>query len=157
MRFRRASNLGSALAGSKEMIREARRHRKLFGGGMRQSGIIAAGALYGLEHNIERLAQDHANAQILADAIRESPGLTLSPGHVDTNMVIFEIDSAYATADEFVVQLKESRVLVLAVSPRRVRAVTHLDVSQAEVERASSIVRRVAENGVTNSRRSLVS
>src|SRR5213078_2047400 len=71
--------VGSALAGTKEAIKEARRHRKLFGGGMRQAGVIAAGALYALQHNRERLQQDHANAQVLAQAIGRTEGLTLTP------------------------------------------------------------------------------
>src|SRR5690606_39301895 len=103
--------VGSALAGTKEMIREARRHRKLFGGGMRQAGIIAAGALYALENNIARLADDHANAQILAEAIRDIDGLTLQPDQVDTNIVIFHVDPTLGTAAEFVARLKEHGVL----------------------------------------------
>ena len=90
--------VGSALCGPADLIRQARRHRKALGGGMRQAGIIAAGALYALEHHIDRLAEDHDNARILADAIRETPGLTLDPDIVDTNIVIFEVDPELGTA-----------------------------------------------------------
>src|SRR5471030_1630629 len=83
--------VGSALAGSREHIAKAHRHRKLFGGAMRQAGVIAAAALYALEHNIERLAEDHRHAQQLADAIRAIDGLELRPPEVDTNLVIFRV------------------------------------------------------------------
>lgn len=136
--------VGSALAGTKEMIREARRHRKLFGGGMRQAGIIAAGALYALENNIARLADDHANAQILAEAIRDIDGLTLQPDQVDTNIVIFHVDPTLGTAAEFVARLKEHGVLMLAISPTSVRAVTHLDVNEAQVKTACERLRACA-------------
>ena len=71
--------MGSALAGPASVIKEARRHRKVFGGGMRQAGIVAAGALYGMQHNRQRMTEDHANAQVLAEAVRECAGLTLQP------------------------------------------------------------------------------
>jgi threonine aldolase len=137
--------VGSALAGPRDLIRLARRHRKVFGGGMRQCGIIAAGALYALEHNIDRLAEDHAHAQILAQAVREANGLRLSPEQIDTNMVIFEVDPALGTAADFAAALQEQGVLVLHTSATRIRAVTHLDVKEADVRQAGEIIRRVAE------------
>lgn len=112
---------------------------------MRQSGIIAAGALYALENNVERLAEDHANAKILANAIRETEGLSLEPENVDTNMVIFRVDSSLGTAFDFLAALEEKGVLVLTVSPAKIRAVTHLDVTDKEVIRAGEIIQRVAE------------
>jgi threonine aldolase len=136
--------VGSALAGSKDMIKEARRHRKLFGGGMRQAGIIAAGALYALEHHLDRLVEDHANAQLLADAIRHIDGLTLQPDQVDTNIVIFRVDPAISTAAEFVGRLKEQGVLMLAISPTQIRAVTHLDVSEKQVRAACQVLERLS-------------
>jgi threonine aldolase len=132
--------VGSALAGSREVIREARRHRKLFGGGMRQAGIIAAGALYALEHHIERLAIDHENAQILAEAIRQIEGLTLEPDTIDTNIVIFRVDPQLGTGAELVTAWKERGVSALAIGGQ-VRAVTHLDVNTSEVRRAAEILR----------------
>ncbi len=137
--------VGSALAGPREMIKEARRHRKLFGGGMRQAGIIAAGALYALEHNRERLVEDHANAQILAESIRETDGLTLVPDQVDTNIVIFRVDPALGTAAQFVGGLNERGVLMLGISPTSVRAVTHLHITAADARHAGDVLREVAD------------
>ncbi len=128
--------VGSALAGSRDLIREARRHRKLFGGGMRQAGIIAAGALHALEHHIDRLADDHANAQIVAAAVREMEGLKLEPDTVETNIVIFGVDPQLASAPELVAAWKERGVLALAMAATQVRVVTHLDVDEAAVRRA---------------------
>jgi threonine aldolase len=137
--------IGSALAGPRDVIRLARRQRKVFGGGMRQVGIIAAGALYALQHNIDRLAEDHAHAQILAQAVRATAGLRLSPDQIDTNMVIFEVDPALGTAAEFAAALQEAGVLVLTTSATRIRAVTHLDVHEAQVRQAGTVIQRVAE------------
>src|SRR5690606_26401548 len=111
---------------------------------MRQAGIIAAGALYALENNIPRLAEDHANAQLLAEAIRESEGLTLTPDTIDTNIVIFRVDPARGTAQEFIGRLQQAGVSMLAVSPTQIRAVTHLDVSEKQVRAAGEILRQVA-------------
>jgi threonine aldolase len=137
--------VGSALAGTKEAIKEARRHRKLFGGAMRQAGIIAAGALYGLQHNRERMKDDHANAQTLVQAIRETEGLTLTPEQVDTNIVIFRVDSKLGTAAQFVAALSERDVLMLAIGAQQVRAVTHLDVNAQECQQAGDVIRETAE------------
>lgn len=138
--------VGSALAGPREMMKEARRHRKLFGGGMRQAGIIAAGALFALQHHRERLVEDHGNAQILAAAVRETESLTLQPDDVDTNIVIFRVDPALGTAAQFAATLKEEGVLTLAISAVQIRAVTHLDVSESQCRRAAEIIQQVAES-----------
>ena len=134
--------VGSALAGPAELIRTARRHRKVLGGGMRQAGIIAAGALYAVEHHIDRLAQDHAHARLLAEAIGATPGLELQPPEPDTNMVIFRVDPALANTDQLVAALRQSGVLVLAFGAEKIRAVTHLDVTEADVRRAGEIIRQ---------------
>ena len=136
--------VGSALAGTKEAMKEARRHRKLFGGGMRQVGIIAAGALYALENNRGRLVEDHANAQILAEAISQTDGLTLTPDVVDTNIVIFRVEETLGTAAEFAAELKEQGVLCFAIGPAQVRLVTHLDVSQAQCSAAAEVIQSTA-------------
>lgn len=136
--------VGSALAGSKEHIRHARRVRKAMGGGMRQAGILGAAAIYALDHHMERLAEDHHNAQLLASAIRESPHITLVPEKVETNLVIFQIAPDWGTAAEFVSMLKEHGVLALPVAKERVRMVTHLDVSEAECRQAGEAIRRVS-------------
>ena len=136
--------VGSALAGPRDLIKEARRHRKLFGGGMRQVGIIAAGALFALRHNRERLAADHAHARLLAAAVRASEGLTLQPEQVDTNIVIFRVEPAVATAAEFVAALESDGVRTMAVSATQIRLVTHLDVSEADVRKAAQVIEQVA-------------
>ena len=128
--------VGSALAGPKELMKEARRHRKLFGGAMRQDGIIAAGALYALENNRGRLSEDHANAQILAAAVREAEGLSLWPQDVETNIVIFRVEPRLGTAAEFAAQLKTQGIWTLAIGPQQVRMVTHLDVNESHCRRA---------------------
>jgi threonine aldolase len=141
--------IGSALAGPKEMIKEARRHRKLFGGGMRQVGILAAGAIYALQHHQQRLQDDHAAAQILAQAIRETPGVTLTPDEVDTNIVIFRVDPALGTAAQFAAALKERGVLALTTSATQIRLVTHLDVTAAQCRTAGDILREVADRKIS--------
>ena len=137
--------VGSALAGSREMIAEARRHRKLFGGGMRQAGVIAAAALYALDHHRERLTEDHDKAQTLVNAVAESEGLSLDPDQVDTNIVMFQVDPELCSGPGFSAALQEKGVLVLAVGPQRVRAVTHLDVTHEEVHRAAEIMSETAQ------------
>jgi threonine aldolase len=135
--------VGSALVGTKKHIAEADRHRKLFGGGMRQAGVIAAGALYGVENNFQRLAEDHFNAKRLADGIRQIPGLTLVPDEVDTNLVIFQIDPRLEPAGQFVTRLKEQGLIAGSFGRNNVRLVTHLDVNTADVDAALAILRRV--------------
>jgi threonine aldolase len=132
--------VGSAIVGSEEAIGRARRHRKAMGGGMRQAGILAAGALYALEHHVERLAEDHANAQVLADAVRASDGLALDPPNVDTNIVILRVDERIGTAAQLVERLRERGVLAFAIAKQKVRAVTHLDVSRTDCERAAEAI-----------------
>ncbi|HIQ22886.1 MAG TPA: low-specificity L-threonine aldolase [Planctomycetes bacterium] len=139
--------VGSALAGSSDLIAEARRHRKVLGGGMRQAGIIAAGALYALEHHIDRLAEDHANARRLADGISQIDQLRLEPEQVDTNLVFFRVDPRWGTAEEFVAALKSKGVLMLATSPVKIRAATHLDVGTADVDQAIAAMKDVARRG----------
>lgn len=136
--------VGSALCGPRDLIDEAVRHRKAFGGGMRQAGVIAAAALYALEHHVERLADDHANAQRLAEGIRRIDGLRLDPDVVDTNIVFFHIDRTWGTAAEFCDALKRRGVLMLPNTPTRIRAVTHLDVDRTAVDCALGILAEVA-------------
>jgi threonine aldolase len=136
--------VGSALCGPDHLIRQARRHRKALGGAMRQAGMIAAGALYALEHNIERLAEDHKHAQIIAEAVRHSPGLRLDPDFIDTNIVIFEIDPELGTAAAFSARLRDQGVWMNATAPQRMRAVTHLDVSREQVQHAAKILQETA-------------
>ena len=125
--------IGSALVGSAEAIHEAHRLRKVLGGGMRQAGIVAAGALYALEHQVERLAEDHRNARALAKVIEETPGLSLESGPVETNLVWISVDPALGTAKQVAARLKDDGVLVSALGAQVVRACTHLDVSEEQV------------------------
>lgn len=133
--------IGSILAGDAAFIKRARRFRKLFGGGMRQAGLLAAAALYAIDHNFDRLAEDHDNAQALAQAIADLPGIVLDPQSVETNIVIFELQPALAPATDFVARLHERGVWMLATAERKVRAVTHLDVNRAQIEQAITIIR----------------
>ncbi len=110
--------VGSCLAGSAEFIRKARRARKLFGGAMRQAGIIAAGALYGLQHHRERLIEDHRNARLLGDAIRECPELKLTPDAIDSNIVIFSISPSLGNAKTFLAELEKRQVRAMAMGPQ---------------------------------------
>jgi threonine aldolase len=123
--------VGAALAASRELIEEAWRFKHMFGGAMRQSGILAAGCLYALDHHVQRLAEDHAHARTLAEGIAALPGAQLDLAAVETNIVIFEVEDAPA----LVARLAE-RVELGALDAHRVRAVTHLDVGAADVERA---------------------
>ena len=138
--------VGSALAGPAELIDIARRHRKLFGGGMRQSGIIAAGALYGLENNVTRLVEDHAKAKMLGDAIQSIPGLSLFSPAVDTNIVAFRIENTRRAAPGFVEELEKRGVRMLPMNPECVRAVTHLNVTMEQTKKAAEVIRTVAES-----------
>lgn len=135
--------VGSALAGPRELIVRARRIRKLFGGGMRQAGVLAAAALYALDHHIQRLADDHRNAQILARAIADTPGFRLVPADVDTNLIWFRVDPERGSAKDVAAALKELGILVHASGPQTLRACTHLDVSAAQAERAAETIRRM--------------
>jgi threonine aldolase len=130
--------LGACLAASAELIDEAWRYKQMLGGAMRQAGIVAAGALYALEHNVERLAVDHENALALAQGLAEIEGVTLDPGEIETNIVIFEVDDPVALCE----RLERDGVRMGAVGQRRVRAVTHLDVDAEGVHRAVEAVRR---------------
>jgi threonine aldolase len=127
--------VGAVLVGSRELIDEAWRWKQMLGGAFRQSGIVAAGCLYALDHNVDRLATDHENARVLAEGLAELPGVTLDPSSVETNIVIFGVEDAPALVEKLA-----DRVELSAVDTRRVRAVTHLDVSREDVERALEAV-----------------
>ncbi len=130
--------VGSVLVGSRALIKEARRWRKVLGGGMRQAGMLAAAGLYALEHHVSRLADDHLNARALAEGLRGIPGLEVQTPQ--TNIVW--VDVAQPLAARLVPELKAKGVL--ATGSTRVRFVTHLDVSQADVVTAIAAVRAIA-------------
>jgi len=123
--------VGAVLAASSELIEEAWRWKQMLGGAMRQSGIVAAGCLYALEHNVERLADDHENAKALASGLAQLPGVRIDPDSVDTNIVIFAVDDAPTLVSRLA-----DRVELLAIDAHRVRAVTHLEVTSADIQTA---------------------
>jgi threonine aldolase len=131
--------LGAALAASRELIEEAWRYKQMMGGALRQAGIVAAGALYALDNHVERLATDHANARLLAEGLAALPNVSIDPAAVETNIVIFEVADAVAACGA----LWDEGVQLAPLDARRIRAVTHLDVDRAGVERALETIRRV--------------
>ena len=131
--------VGAVLAASRELIDEAWRYKQMWGGAMRQAGIVAAAGLYALDHHVERLAEDHANARVLAEGLAELPGVELDPALVDTNIVVFGMPRA----DDFCARLEAAGVKMLALDTGRVRAVTHLDVDRADIDRALAAARSV--------------
>jgi threonine aldolase len=135
--------VGSALAGPKAFIERARRFRKMFGGGMRQAGIIAAGALFALANHRARLAEDHANAKALASGLAAVKGLEATPAEVETNMVRFRVRAM--PAQQLVDRLRAQGVLLLAVGPDTIRAVTSLMVSSDDIRAAVAVVSRALE------------
>jgi threonine aldolase len=120
------------MVGSAELIEEAWRFKQMMGGALRQAGIVAAAGLYALDHNVERLAEDHENARVLADGIAELRGARIDPSKVETNIVIFEVDDPAGT----LVGLFERGVEMTQFGPGRLRAVTHMDVDRAGIDRA---------------------
>ncbi|MBI3586161.1 MAG: aminotransferase class I/II-fold pyridoxal phosphate-dependent enzyme [Ignavibacteriales bacterium] len=135
--------VGSALAGSIELIQKARKFRKVFGGGMRQAGIIAAGALFALENHIDLLKEDHNKAQFFARAIAAIPNFVIDLESVQTNIVISDISKTGKTADEIIAILKNKGVLLTDVGRTKIRAVMHMDVSMEQVETAANIIKEV--------------
>jgi threonine aldolase len=134
--------VGSVVSGDTPTIETVRRWRKRLGGGMRQVGVIAAAGLYALEHNVDRLADDHAHAAIIADAVEAASGATLRVPAVPTNIVMFD---TIAPADELVAHIRDENVLVSCMGPHTVRCVTHLNVDVAGAHRAAAVLARVLE------------
>jgi len=128
--------VGSLLVGSREFIHLAHRYRKVFGGGMREVGILAAAGLYALAHHRQRLADDHRRARRLAEALAELPGASVDLESVQTNMVFVDVGPSGMEAAEVVAKVREQGVLCLALGPSVIRLVTHLDVDDEGVERA---------------------
>jgi threonine aldolase len=119
--------------------------RRMFGGAMRQSGILAAAGLYALDHNLSRLAEDHANAKLLAERLAGLPGVSLDLATVQSNIVIFRMEEDAPDAAAIVAGAHEKGVLVSAFGVRTVRAVTHLDVSGDQCRRAAELLAEVIE------------
>jgi threonine aldolase len=133
--------VGALLAGNRDFIEEARRYKHIFGGAMRQSGIVAAAGIYALRHNVERLAQDHDNAKLLAHLLDDIAGITVELAAVETNIVFFDVAQTGLGGKELV-DLLEPRGVRLGAWPgeTQVRAVTHMDVSAARIREAVTII-----------------
>jgi threonine aldolase len=129
--------VGAVLVGSRELIDEAWRYKQMWGGSMRQAGIIAAAGLYALDHHVDRLAQDHANARTLAEGLAELPGIEIDPATVSTNIVVFGCDDPAGLCDV----LERAGVQMGPIGPGQVRAVTHLDVSRGDIDTALAAIR----------------
>ena len=134
--------VGSAVLGSADVIARARKKRKQLGGGMRQAGLLAAGALYALEHHIERMRDDHSRARRLAEVVEGIDGLRLSHP-VETNIVVFAVDPEVWTVDDFLDNLKDAGVLAVHFEPGLVRMVTHIDVSDDDIERTAAALTKL--------------
>jgi threonine aldolase len=135
--------VGSALAGPAASIRKARRLRKLFGGAMRQAGILAAAALHALEHHVDRLEDDHVHARLLGEAFANTEGFALESGPVETNLVWVAVDRSLGTAAEVAAYLRSHGILVSVLGAQVLRACTHLDVSREQVEYAAGVIRQI--------------
>jgi threonine aldolase len=139
--------VGSVLAGSKATMKQAVTARRRFGGAMRQSGILAGAGLYALDHNVARLADDHANARTIAEAIAQIPGVILDLATVQTNIVIFRLAPGLPDAPTIVAAAKAKDVLISPLAPRTVRAVTHLDVGRDDCRRAGEVLAEILRCG----------
>ncbi len=135
--------VGSVIAGSRADIERATRIRRMFGGAMRQAGILAAAGLYALDHNLGRLREDHANARLIASRICDLPGVRLNPETVQSNIIILNLNDAAPDAAEIAKRAKNHGVLVSIFGRKKLRAVTHLDVSRSDCSRAAEALARV--------------
>jgi threonine aldolase len=139
--------VGSMLLGTKDFIAEARRWRKLLGGGMRQAGVIAAAALVALEETPARLDEDHANARRLAEGLAEIPGISIYPERVMTNIVIFEIKHTNRTSHDICAELeREHKILASGFGPTKIRMVTHYDVTRDSIDKTLQAMKTVVSN-----------
>jgi threonine aldolase len=135
--------VGSVLCGNEDFIERAHRFRKILGGGMRQVGVLAAAGLHAIEHNIERLKEDHEKARCFADMVNQSGRIMVDLESVQTNIVIVDIERTNKNPEELLAALKERGVLLTQGGYRQLRAVMHLDVSMEEVQTAAKIIQEV--------------
>ena len=136
---------GSLLAGSRELIERAVRYRRMSGGAMRQVGIFAASGLYALEHHMDRLAEDHANARLIAERLAESRRIAIDLATAQTNILVFSVAEGAPDAATVVARAKQRGLLIFAFGPRTLRAVTHLDVTREQCRRAAEILVELVE------------
>jgi threonine aldolase len=137
--------VGSLLCGPRDFIAEARRQRKMVGGGMRQAGILAAAGIVALETMIDRLADDHANARRLAEGLASIPGIALDPARIKTNIVFFDVTSGM-TARQLAERAARDGALIGVNGERRIRAVTHYGIERADIETALSVISRAMKD-----------
>jgi threonine aldolase len=134
--------VGAVLAGSSEFIEEAWRYKQRFGGAMRQAGIIAAAGVYALRHHVDRLAEDHQRARLLAEGLAGLPGIFLDPNQVETNIVIFDVAGTGLSGEQFADRtVTDHGVRFSVLGPTTVRAVTHLDIPADGISRALEAAR----------------
>jgi threonine aldolase len=138
---------GTMLAGPRDVMRNCVRHRRMLGGAMRQVGILGAAGLYALDHHLDRLSDDHDNAKLIASRLRRHRHISLAADPVETNIVIFSLDASAPDAATVIAAARAHGVLVVAFGPRTVRAVTHLDVTREQCERAASVLGEAIAGG----------
>lgn len=142
--------MGSVLVGNKEDIAKARRIRKLFGGALRQAGMMAAAAIFALENNVTRMGEDHHNAQILARMVAKIPGLSLNESGVPTNLVYIHVDPKLGNAGQLSAKLRQKGVWISAAGPQKLRACTHLDVNESQVRQVGEILAHCVAEGFSD-------
>lgn len=138
-----AAPVGSVVCGTRDFINEARRARKLLGGGMRQAGVLAAAGIVAMEEMVDRLADDHAHAKKLARGLAEIPGISIDPDRVPTNILFFEVTRAGMTPQDFVQRIEAAGVQMLPSVPPKVRAVTHYQITSEDIDRALNVIAKV--------------
>ncbi len=144
--------VGSMLAGTEEAIAKGRLYRKRLGGGMRQAGVLAAAGLIALEEMPKRLAEDHANARLFADRVSQIEGVSVDLARVQTNIVIIDVSETGMTASDVSAGLKREGILMNAIGPHKLRAVTHYDVSRADCERAAEMLDCITRKSAAHAR-----
>jgi threonine aldolase len=133
------------VAGSKSFIARVHRFRKMFGGGMRQAGILASAGIYAIDHHFDRLKEDHEHAKRLALGLKDIRGISIIPEHVETNIIIFEVTATGKTAVQLKDDMKKEGVLIHAMSPTQVRLLTHLDVTREDIDTALRAFKKVLQ------------
>ena len=141
--------VGSVLCGPADFIEKARRYRKMLGGGMRQVGIVAAACLYALDNHLDRLAEDHEKARRLALGLAQIPGIQIEPQLVVTNIVLFDVSGTGIDADVVAARLEAEGVSTIPFGPTTIRAVAHMDVSAADIDKALLIISRVLKKSLS--------
>jgi threonine aldolase len=142
--------VGSVLAGDRDFIEKARRHRKMLGGGMRQAGLLAGAGLYALKHNIRRLVEDHERAKALAAKISQLPGVNLDQDSVQTNIIVFDVARSGMNAEQALQKLARRGLWLVSFGRTRLRAVTHLDVDDRDMKKAGEILAKIFFKNANN-------